>query len=399
VFGPYLVGNFVSSTGNWFQNVAAAYVVFTLTGSSTLVGVVGLFQFGATLLIAPVAGAAADRVDRRRLMVLAQVVSFAGAAALAALVLAVGVDGLPGAWPVFAATGVIGLGYAVTIPATQAIVPALVRRADLPQAIALGSVSFNLARAVGPALAGVLLATAGAGTAFTVNAASFAVFAVVLARLRPRHPTRLDADDGADRSIRAGLRVAITDPFIVRALLATAALGFATDPVNTLAPALADRYGAGGAFVGYVGSAFGAGAVGASLVLNRLRERFPRTRLAEVGYLALAVGMGTVALAPAAGVALAGMVVAGVGFLLAVTTVNGELQYRLDEEVRGRVMALWSVAFLGLRPVAALLDGAVSDGVGVGAGVAVAATLSTVAAVGLRVTRGIDPAPVSARST
>ncbi len=382
----------MSSTGNWFQNVAAAYVVFQLTGSSTLVGVVGVLQFGATLVLAPAAGAAADRVDRRRLMVGAQLVSFAGAAALAAVVVVLGVDGLPGAWPVFAATAIIGIGYAVTIPATQAIVPALVPREDLPQAIALGSVSFNLARAIGPGLAGIVLATAGAGVAFSINATTFAFFAVVLARLRPRRPTRLEPREGADRSVRAGVRVATGDPFIVRALLATVALGFATDPVQTLAPALADAFGRGGDFVGWIGSSFGAGAVTASLVLTWLRERFPRTRLAELGYALLAVGMLVTATAPVDDLVLVGMGIAGAGFLLAVTTVNGELQYRLHEEVRGRVMALWSVAFLGFRPVAALVDGAVADAAGVGAGVAVSVTMATVAATGLVLTRRWDPA-------
>lgn len=392
-FGPYLVGNFVSSTGNWFQNVAAAFVVFELTGSSTLVGVVGVLQFGSTLALSPLAGAAADRVDRRWLMVAAQVVSFVGAAALAGVVVAVGVDGLPGAWPVFAATAVIGVGYAVTIPATQAIVPALVPRPDLPQAIALGSVSFNLARAVGPGLAGLVLATAGAAVAFSVNATTFAVFAVILVLLRPHRPTRPDPDPGGDRSVRAGVRVAVRDPFILRALLVTVALGFATDPVNTLGPALADRHGAGGGFVGLVGSCFGGGAVIASFALSRLRVRYPRTRLAEVGYATLTVGMLVTAVSPVGWLALAGMGVSGVGFLLAVTTVNAELQYRLDEAVRGRVMALWSVAFLGFRPVAALVDGVVADAAGVGAGVAVAALVAGGAATGLFLTRGHDPAP------
>ena len=323
----------------------------------------------------------------------AQIVSFLGAAALAAVVVAVGIDGLPGAWPVFAATAVIGVGYAVTIPATQAIVPALVPREDLPQAIALGSVSFNLARAIGPGLAGLVLAAAGAGVAFSINATSFAFFAVVLALLRPRRPTRLEPREGADRSVRAGVRLAAGDPFIVRALVVTVALGFATDPVQTLGPALADHFGRGGAFVGYIGSSFGVGAVAASFALNRLRARFPRTRLAELGYAALAVGMAVAAAAPVDDLVLVGMAIAGAGFLLAVTTVNGELQFRLDEDVRGRVMALWSMAFLGFRPVAALVDGAVSDAVGVGAGVAVAASVASVAVVGLVMTRGADPEP------
>lgn len=392
-FGPYLAGNFLSSTGNWFQNVAAAAVVFQLTGSSVLVGIVSAMQFGTTLLLAPISGAVADRVDRRKLMVGAQTLSFLGAAALAIAVLVVGVAGLPGPWPIYLATAIIGIGFAVTIPTTQAIVPALVPRPDLPQAIAMGSVSFNLARAVGPGLAGLTLAALGAGISFSVNALSFAGFAVILVLLRPYRSTRptLASGAGRDRSFRVGVRIAREDPFIVRALLVTGALGFTTDPVNTLAPALADHHGQGNAFIGLIGSFFGIGAVTVSLLLRRLRQRFPRTRLAEGGYALLATGLLMVVVSPVGPVVLAGMTVAGAGFLLSVTTLNSELQLRLDDEVRGRVMALWTMGFLGFRPVAALVDGSVSDAFGVRAGVGLAATVAVGAALALRVTRHLDP--------
>ena len=114
-FGPYLGGNFISNIGNWFQNVAAGIVVFGITGSNTLVGMVSVLQFLATLLLAPMAGSIADRVDRRKMLMTAQAISAAGAVGLAIWVGLQGVDELPGVWPVLAATGIIGIGYAVLL--------------------------------------------------------------------------------------------------------------------------------------------------------------------------------------------------------------------------------------------------------------------------------------------
>ena len=180
-FGPYLGGNFVSNVGNWFQNVAAGIVVFELTGSNTLVGMVSVLQFLATLALAPWSGALADRLDRRKMLMSAQVVSALGALGLAVWVGFVGVDGLPGIWPVLAASGVIGVGFAIGISAMNALVPALVEPPDLDQAIALNSATFTVARAIGPALAGLVIASFGAATAFGANAITFLPLIFVLA--------------------------------------------------------------------------------------------------------------------------------------------------------------------------------------------------------------------------
>ena len=379
-FGPYLAGNLLSNTGNWFQNVAAGLLVFAVTGSNTLVGVVGVLQFGATLLLSPVAGAVADRVDRRRLLLGAQVLGAAGALGLALLVLVAGVDGLPGVWPVFVATAVIGTGYAIGLPTLQALVPSLVPPADLDRAIALNSISFTLARAVGPALAGVVVAVAGTGTAFAVNALSFLPLVGVLLVIRPRPVVR---DPEADRSLRAGLRYVRTDSDTAVLLLATITVGFATDPVNTLAPAFADLLDQGPAFVGFVGAAFGGGAVVATPLGPRLRDRLGPAAPAPVGLVGLAVGMSVLALAPHPAVALTGLVLAGMGFLVAISSINTAVQRRVPDALRGRVMALWSAAFLGSRPLAAPLDGAVADLTSPRLAVLVTAALPVVAAVWL----------------
>ena len=390
-FGPFFAGSLVSNAGNWFQNLAAAVVVYELTRSSTLVGLVTAVQFTATLLLSPWAGVAGDRVDRRRLLIGAQLVSFLGAASLALAVVLVGVDGLGGPLPVFAATAVIGVGYAVSVPMIQALVPQLVRRADLDSAIALSSVTFNLARAIGPALAGALIGVAGVGAAFGVNAASFLVLVAVLLVIRPR-PVEIDhATDDGDRSLRGGLRWARDDAVAIPILAATVALGWASDPVNTLSPAVADGLGRTDAFVGALVSAFGAGAAVTVLVVERLRRRVGARRSTQLGFVLVASGMIGLALTPNELGALAALFLAGAGFLLGVTSLNGAMQRRVPEALRGRVMALWSVALLGSRPFAALVDGSVADLFGITTALLLAGAVPLLAAVGL--TRMADDEP------
>lgn len=356
-YGPYIVGNFTSAVGNWFQNVAAGIVVFQLTGSNTLVGTVSVLQFLATLVLSPWSGALADRLNRRKLLILAQGISAAGAVALAIWVGLAGVEGLPGVWPVLAATGVIGLGYAVGISAMNALVPALVEPEDLEDAIALNSSSFTLARAIGPALAGLVVAAAGAVWAFGINALTFLPLIVVLSFIRPRRVSR----SAGDRSVRAGFAYIKERKSMLWLVLATLTVGWAGDPVNTLAPAYADLFGRDETFVGLQVAAFGAGAALMSMLVGLVRSRIGLETTTRTGMIVLACGLVAFAAAPNEAVVLVALFVAGIGFLLGVTTTNSNLQHRLDEDMRGRVMALWSMAFLGSRPIAGIIDGAVAD--------------------------------------
>lgn len=398
-FGPYVVGQWLGNTGNWFHNVAAGIAVFQLTGSNTAVGLVGGLQFVFMLLLAPWAGGLGDRVDRRRLLLSGQLIGLAGAVGIAAVALTVGLEAVGGVWAVVAATAVIGIGYAVSVPTIQAYVPSLVPAPDLPQAIALNSVTFNLARAIGPAAAGALVAAVGVGWAFGVNALSFAVFVGVLLWLGHLGASQLGAgrstspSDAAggpgggvpsgsgDRSVLVGLRMARQDRLIAVTLLATVAAGFASDPVNTLAPALADRLGQGEWLVGGIGSAFGIGATASALGNRRLRERIGSRRTAIGGLLAVGTGMALAGVAPSVWTLLAAMALAGAGFIQAVSQLNTALQLHVEDAVRGRVMALWSVAFLGIRPVAATIDGVVADLLGLGAAMALAGGAAAVGAV------------------
>ena len=356
-FGPYLGANFTSNIGNWFQNVAAGIVVFQLTGSNTLVGTVSVLQFLATLVLSPYSGSLADRLNRRKLLILAQMVSASGAIGLAIWVGIAGVEGLPGVWPVLAATAVIGLGYAIGISAMNALIPALVEPKDLEPAIAMNSASFTLARAIGPALAGLVVAAAGAAWAFGINALTFLPLIIVLFLIRPREV----AGRSGGGSVTAGFACIRQRKSRMWLVLTTLTIGWAGDPVNTLAPGYADMFGRGDSFVGLQVAAFGAGAAVMSMLVGRVRARIGLETTTRTGIVIIALGMLGYASAPTEALVLIALFVAGVGFLLGVTTTNSNLQHRLDEEMRGRVMALWSMAFLGSRPIAAIIDGVVAD--------------------------------------
>lgn len=380
-FGPYFFGNLASNIGTWFQQITAAIVVFDITGSTFMVGLVGVSQFLPSLLLAPWTGSAADRFDRRRLLLGAQSVAGIAAGSLAVVTATIGLDRFPAAWPVLATAGLVGLMNAVSTPAQQALVPALVPPEDLDQALALNSVTFNLARAIGPALGAAVLVTSGPSVAFGVNALSYIALVAGLAVIRiptlPRPPRS---------SVWVGFRRVRDDPVLAMLLVGLTALGFGADPMITLTPALAERLATTAspdALVGLLISAFGAGAVLGTLVVGRIRRRWTHIPVAVSGLGLLAAGLVALALAPVPAAALTGMVVAGFGFLLAVTSLTSAMHARVPEELRGRIMALWGVAFLGSRPVAAFVDGAVADLVSPEVATLVAASAVAVCAVAL----------------
>ena len=314
----------------------------------------------ASLALQPWVGALTDRYDRRRMLIFGQSIALAGALAMAVTALAVGVDDLPGPWPVYAATLVIGVGVSFSMPSMQALIPSLVPGEFLDQAIALNAVTFNLARAIGPALAGLILLQADPAVGFVANAASYLGLLLVLLLIRPRTEPRL-AREGDDRSVRAGLDWVLAERRRWILLVCMMSIGFATDPVNTLAAPIAAQLDGGQGLVGAIVTAFGIGAVSLVGFVGRIRARIGRERAGAAGLAVLGAGIAGFSLAPVTGLALAAMWLAGAGFIVAITSVTTQLQELVPEELRGRVMALWGVAFLGIRPVSAALDGAIAD--------------------------------------
>ena len=357
-FGRYFVGNLISNCGNWIQNVAAATAVYSITRSATLTGVVSGALWLGSLVLQPYAGAVSDRVDRRRMLLFGQALSLLAATVLAVWTMLVGIGGLPGPWPIIGATLVIGVGNAIAIPAMQALVPALVPPADLDQAIALNSVTFTLGRAIGPALAAGILLLGGPRLGFVVNALTFVPLIVVLLVIRQREVQRGGTSDG---SVREVLRLVRGDRRLLVLLAATTAIGWTSDPINTLTPPMADLFGAGDALVGVFVGCFGGGAALHSMVLRQSRARLGQERLGVVGLTGFGVGMILFGLSPTPWLAGVSLAIAGVAFLGAITSVTTRMQRGIDEDVRGRIMALWGVTFLGSRPISALVNGGLAD--------------------------------------
>lgn len=380
-FGPWFWGNVVSNSGNWLFNVTAAVVVFQLSGSALLVGTVSVAQFLPLVLLSPLAGAWSDRFDRRRLLLGSQAFSASAAGGLGIAAVVIGVDDFPGAWPVVLCAFGIGVGQSVAAPALNALVPALVDDVDLEGAVALTSVTFNVGRALGPATSGILLATLGAEAAFVANGLSFValIAALLVIRVRPAERTT-----GAAGSVRAGPRFVRADRVTVLLLAGIAATGFAADPAITLTPPLAAELGGGQTLTAILVSAFGIAAVPAAAVSGRVARTLGGQRTAGIGGSGVALGLATVGLAPVAAVAVIGFGLTGAGFVFAVTGFTTLLQRRVPDTYRGRVMALWSVAFLGNRPLGATIDGAASDAVGprLALIVAIAAALGAVVIAG-----------------
>ncbi|MBW3658667.1 MAG: MFS transporter [Actinobacteria bacterium] len=356
-FGPYFAGNLISSIGTWFQNLAAAVLIYRLTGSTLLVGVVNFAQFIGAFVLAPWAGAAADRYDRRRLLLLSQVAALVVTGLLAVLTIADRVN----APLVIGAAFLLGFALAFMVPALLSLVPLLVPRQDLEVAVSLNSVTFNLARGVGPVVAAVVIERYGIGPAFAINALSFLALIGALSVIRPREQAIVV---GPRPKLRESIALVRQDEVLTALLVVVMAVSTTTDPVNTLTPEFATRIlGRADTVAGWLIGGFGGGATLTAILLTGwLRRR----RNALVGAMvAEGVGMIVFALAPSLAVAILGMAIAGGGFIGAITRSTTRIQNMVADEQLGRVMALWSLAFIGTRPLAALVDGVVADVFGV----------------------------------
>lgn len=352
-FGPYFVGNLTSSLGTWFQNLAASILVYRLTESTLLVGVVNFAQFIGAVLLAPWAGAAADRFDRRRLLMASQSAAFVITGVLAYLTLIDRVDAVT----VIVAAGLLGLSLAFMVPAMLSLVPLLVPRRDLDTALSLNSVTFNLARAVGPVLAAIVIDRYGLGQAFAINALTFLVLIGGLLIIRPRPQAVVT---GARPQLRESIALVRRDEVLTALLVVVAAASLTTDPVNTLTPEFATKVlGRSDTVTGVLIGGFGAGATLTALFLTGWLRR--RRHTLVLSLTVEAAGMIVFGLAPNLPVAVAGMMLAGAGFLGAITRATTRIQNEVADDQLGRVMALWSLAFIGSRPIAALIDGAIAD--------------------------------------
>lgn len=358
-FGGYFLGSALSNVGTWFQNIAAGLLVYELTRSSLAVGAVTAAQFLGALLLAPWAGAAADRFDRRRLLLATQALAASVAAVLAVLT-AVGAATAP---VVIAASAVLGLATAFAVPALMSLVPSLVAPRDLEVAVSLNSVTFNLARAVGPVLGALAVESAGYAVAFAINAGSFVAFAAALLVVRTRRPSGQVGGPGPRPRLRESVQLVASHPTWAGLLLAVGALSLSTDPINTVVPEFAlDVLHGSERDAGLLVGAFGTGATLTAVLFGR-RLRGWRAAL-PTAMVVQGVGMLGFAVADDLPTALASLAVSGAGYLAGVTGATARVQREVPDGQLGRVMALWSVLFVGTRPLGAAIDGLLAERLG-----------------------------------
>ena len=359
----FVAGQGISLVGTWMQQVAMSWLVYRLTGSALLLGVVGFTSQIPTLLIAPVAGVLADRWDRRRLLMINQTLAMLQAAFLATAVLA----GFAQIWLIVLLSLLLGIITAFEIPIRQSFVVDLVEhREDLGNAIALNSSMVNGARLIGPSVAGVLVATAGEGVCFIIN--SFSYLAVIMAlaamRIAPR-PPRLQ-----QRHVLQELREGVTYAFgfgpIRSILLLIAFVSLMGMPYAVLVPVFAKEILHGGAHTfGFLMTAAGSGALIGTLYLASRRNVVGLGRVIVMAVILFAVGIAIFATSSYLSISLAALAMTGFGSITLVASCNTILQTILEEDKRGRVMSFFTMAFMGMAPFGSLAAGALADTVGV----------------------------------
>src|SRR5437588_1103701 len=356
-FRIFFIGQLVSNSGTFLQSVAQAVLVQDLTHRSFMVGVVTAAVFLPVLLLSLTGGSLADRFDRRGLLVATQVLAMVATGTLAVLA-ATGHASVPA---VIVVASLVGVQYAVAIPTSQALLPAFVDPRRLGEAIGLNSVTFNMARVVGPALSAVLLATAGFGLAFGLNSLSFLALIGALSMIRFRRPTRARAES---HSVREALAYAWRNPRIRMILVAVLTLALAVDPLTTLAPRIVRQdFHRNVHDAGLILAAFGFGSMSAALFFLRVLRASSETRYRVAPWMMLLFGGGVIGFVwvPSLWPALVVIAVGGLGFLTSTTTWTTGLQEEVSEGMRGRIMGIWTLCALGSRPIAALIDGAVAD--------------------------------------
>ena len=322
-----------SNIGTWMQNVGAAWLMTSLAPSPTMVALVQAATTVPVFLLALIAGALADVVDRRRLLLITQSWMLAAAALLGAST----VMGATTPWLLLGLTFALGLGVAMNGPAWQAIVPELVPREDLHTAVALNGVGFNLARAVGPAMGGVIVAAGGPGAVFILNAVSFVGVLFVLYRWRrPQPRSQLPSEDVVG-AIRAGLRYVRYAPELRSVLIRSGVFIFCGAALWALLPLVAKQdLGLGASGYGALLGCLGTGAVLCAAVLPKLQKRFTADLLIVGGIVTFAAA--TLALATIGNffsVALA-LVAGGAAWMALMSTFNVSAQIAVPEWVRAR---------------------------------------------------------------
>lgn len=374
----FFAGQLVSLIGTWMQAVAQSWLVYRLTDSTVLLGLINFAGQIPVFLIAPFGGAIADRYDRKKILMITQTCSMILASALAILTLTHLIE----VWHLFVLASLLGIVNSFDIPARQSFIAEIVKREDLTNAIALNSSMFNGARIVGPAVAGLLVASVGEGWCFALNAASYIGVLTGLSLIKLPAVERLKTTGSAVENIIEGFRfVATTSP--VRSLLLLLGLvSLMGSPYAVLMPIFArDILGGDAGSLGILTGAAGIGALAGALALAA------RKGLRGIGrWIAIATaGFGTsiilFSFSRTFWLSALFLVPAGLAMMIQMAASNTLIQSMVRDELRGRVMAVYSMMFMGMAPLGALLAGSVAQKIGAPYTVAVGGAICIIGSI------------------
>ena len=361
-FRRYFIGQSIALIGGFAYNVALAWLAFRLTGSVAVLGVVGFASLAPALIVSPFAGLLADRYPRREMLIgLLGFVAVLGVALAALTAL-----GWMNATVLIVVAFVRGMAFAFEIPIRHAfLVDLITDRAVLPNAVALHSTALNTARFIGPAVGGLLIGWVGEAACFLLHPITLTATLIQLLRIRtvPQPPRKSGGSFFGD--FVEGWRYAFNDPVIARMLAGVFALGFGVGPYVHLMPAaVAELFGAHPELVGLFISSAGAGAMIAAITLAARRGSRHLQRIALAGNLSAVIGLAAFSRSSWMPLSIAGMLLVGLGVITQAVTTNMTIQKRVDDDKRGRVMAIYTAMFIGATPLGSLFFGQVGQWTG-----------------------------------
>ncbi len=371
----FYFGQMASLTGTWTQTIGQAWLVLDLTHSPFALGTVTMLQFLPVSLLVLFGGVLADKAPKRRLLVLTQTAAMTQAFILAFLTW----SGLIALWHIYVLAAMLGLTNALDSPTRQAFVVEMVGRDDVTNAVALNSSLFNSARLIGPALGGVLIAVVGVAATFFINGVSFiaVIIGLLLMKSHLLYPAPRSGSGRVLEQLAEGLRYSLRTPAILFILILMAAFGTFGYNFTVVLPLLARNVlHVGSIGFGTMTSAMGVGSLVAALALATLRKASQRTLL--VGAAAFAIFLAAVAASQWYALTLVLLVALGMASIAFTATANSSLQITAPDRLRGRVMSLYMLVFLGSTPIGAELTGVMAEHIGVRLTVGIEAAICAV---------------------
>jgi MFS family permease len=385
-FRLFWTGALVSNTGAWLASLTIPYVIYEETGSALLVGLVAVFQFVPFLISGPLGGVIADRRDRRRTLVASQT----GLMLSSLLVWAVVATGVRQPFVVMGAVALGGVFAGLNMPSWQAFVNDLVPRDDLKSAVALNSFQFNAARAIGPALAGLVIAFVGPSWALLSNALSYLAVILALVLIRTRPVVAVGTDQGrVHKQFGTTIRYVRSQPGIVMAIIISMIVGALVTPLFQFTVVFAGSvFDVGAATLGVMNAALGVGAVLAIPFIAGWGRVTRLGRIVELSLFAIPFGIVGFALSPGAAVSLVPLVLVGACFLALMSSCNTAVQMIVAPSLRGRVISVRIMLYTLSMPLGSIIQGTLADRIGPRATVIGAGVLMMVAAIALTLAKG-----------